>query len=193
MPDSLVRPPDMDFVNAPHARPTIVIACGHLLGDRSAAAAPVLSLPCYQALGPWSEPDAGLPWFRIGQSPAAVVTTGPSPGPPATSLADLLPRNGWLLLLVGGDHDSLALALAIATFTRSRGVRVTALLAGRPGQPFFQRAALRHCCDHLHDCPPGMDPLRAAQALWSGVVFRGPGESSIPEAAPRLPDWPGQF
>lgn len=190
MPDSLVRNPDMALMNTPDAPSAnaTVIACGHVLGDGSPPGAP--SLPCYQALGPWGEPDAGLPWFRIGQAEGTGAAGGRSGAPGA--LADILRRNGPLVLIVGRDHDSLALALAIGTYARSRGIRVTALLAGRASRSRRPGTALLGCADHVCDCPAGLDPLQAAQALAAGVDHRLPERIALPDPFPPVPGRPAQ-
>ena len=191
MPDDLVRNPDMDIPDAPLAT---VIACGHVLRDSGSSGPASVHLPCFQALGPWGAPDAGLPWFRIGQ-PGSERGSGDRLHWPAAApepLADILRHTRWLHLVVGSDHDSLSLALALATYARSRGIRVTALLAGQTGQPFFQRAALEHRTDHVHDCPAGLDPLLALQALWPLADGYRPDDQACVRPDPGTPAWPGQ-
>lgn len=188
MPDASVRNPDMDFVNTPSAPLAAIIACGHVLGGRATPCFPAADLPCYQALGPWGEPDAGLPWFRIGQDESACAFGERTLLPPARAapLASILHRTDWLLLAVGSDHDSLSLALAIATYARGRGIHVVALLAGGAAHPFFQRDMLLRCVEYASECPAGLDPLLAAQALWSSVGCRGGGDVTFADLSSRL-------
>lgn len=170
MPDLAVRP-EMEFITTRRPPSAALIACGKVAGGRADLRFPATDLPCYQALGPWGEPDAGLPWFRIGDAERA--TSGPGTGPDAGALPGLLLRTDWLLLVVGRDHDALALALAIATYARGRGISIMALLPARPALRALQRDALAHRVDYACEYPAGVDPLLAAQALWSSVGCRG--------------------
>lgn len=161
----------MDFVTTHRAAPAAIIACGRLPGGIASRPAAASSLPCYQALGPWGVPDAGLPWFRIGQAEGDHAGATAS----AAHLAGLLRRTEWLLLVIGSDHDALALALAIATYARGRGIPVLALLPARPALPDFQRDALARRVHYACDCPAGVDALLAAQALWRSIGYRRAG------------------
>lgn len=170
MPAPIGHRPDMESA-FPRTPPfAAVVACGHVLrgpADLRLAA----GMPCHQALGPWGLPDAGLPWLRIGD---ADIARGEQEhtlaGTSANSLADVLRHRQWLILLVGGDHDSLALALAIAAYARGRHLVVTAIVAHGPPLPDFLRRSLLRRVDYACECPPGVDPLLAAQALWSSVA-----------------------
>lgn len=170
MPDLAGRP-EMEFVTTRRAPSAALIACGKVVGGRADLRIPTTDLPCYQVLGPWGEPDAGLPWLRIGDAERASSGRGVGPAPGA--LHGLLLRTDWLLLVVGRDHDALALALALASYASGRGIAVMALLPAKPALPALQRNALANRVDYACEYPAGVDPLLAAQALWSSVSCRG--------------------
>lgn len=160
MPAPAVRPHDMDTVPLRRPAPAALIACGSLSGRTPGTPPAAPGLPCFQALGPWGEPDACLPWFRIGATDDLSSSA---------TLAELLHRTAWLLLVIGNDHDALASALAIATIARGRGIHVIALLPGEGALADFQRRAVAQRVDYACECPPGADRLLAARALWSGI------------------------
>lgn len=170
MPAPIGHRPDMESAFPRTAPYAAVVACGHVLrspAERHLAA----GVPCHQALGPWGQPDAGLPWLRIGDADGAREEPQHAlAGGGTQSLADVLRHREWLILLVGGDHDSLALALAIAAYARGRHLVVTAIVAHGPPLPDFLRRSLLRRVHYACECPPGVDPLLAAQALWSSVA-----------------------
>lgn len=161
----------MDNVTTTRPAPAALIACGHLPGAAAGLRPDAGDLPCFQALGPWGEPDAGLPWFRIGAGDDAAPAPGSVPAATsAAAFAGLLHHARCLLLVIGSDHDAIASALAIATLARGRGIHVMALLPGAFALPDFQRRNLARQMDYVCECPPGADLLVAAQVLWSSMT-----------------------
>lgn len=148
-----------------------IIVCGQVRGV--AAAGVPASPPCYQAVDPWGEPDAGLPWFRIGEAASAA----PLPDTRHLAMAEILAGTRWLLLVVGPGHDSLTLALTLASWARARGLRITAIKAQAAATPSFLRRTLQQGVHYFCASPSGLDPLAAARGLVlganSGVLLHG--------------------
>lgn len=151
------RPAPRDHHAGPRLRATLIV-CGQVPG--LGATPPPHAPPCYQALDPWGRPDAGLPWFRVGAPPDV-----PSPLASGQPLAEILGGTQWLLLVVGPGHDSLALALALASWARARGLRIAAFKTRAVATPSFLRRALQEGVHYFCACPPGVDALAAARAL----------------------------
>lgn len=151
---------------AVHAERVTVIACGQVAALGAAVATPPPA--CYQALDAWGQPDAGMSWFSIGGAPDAEAP--PVSGP---TLAEILGGTQWLLLVVGPGHDSLALALALASWARARGIRSAALRSRFTGAPALESRALEERVQYACACPPGLDALAAARVLALGVAALG--------------------